>query len=326
MKILFISSGYTGIYEHLETWISKELSKKHEVIFFHIKSGLRSLQTITRSFIPEIAITLVGFKLPIRLTQWLQAQQIKTAVWFTEDPYYMDQSSQLALYYDFVFTIDSAALEFYKKNGHKNAYQLPLATEPQVFRPKEIEERFKSDICIVGYPYPERIQYIQLLLQNTPYQIKLVGKWRKLLYRYLNNPKLTIHEGWVEPSIAADYYNGAKIVLNTHRPFNLKQNQNRVGIDGKSINNRTFDVAACETFQLIDFKEDLQKFFIEDEEMVSYRSSEELFSKINHYMQFEDERQRIAANARNRVLNEHTFEHRLDNLLNTFNNASLKME
>ena len=86
----------------------------------------------------------------------------------------------------------------------------------------------------------------------------------------------------MEPSIVADFYNGANIVLNTHRPFNLKQNQNRLGIEGKTINNRTFDVAACGSFQLIEFKEDLPNHFIEDEEMVSFRSDQELLKKIDY--------------------------------------------
>lgn len=315
MKILLISSGYGGIYDHFESWIIGELTKKHEVAFFQIKSGLRSLQYITRTFNPDLALTLVGFKIPIHFHHWFKQQKIKTAVWFTEDPYYMDQTSQLAQFYDFVFTIDSAAVEYYQKNGHTQVYQLPLATQPDIFKREEVSDRYKSDICFVGYPYPERIQYIQLLLQKTPYKIFLIGKWKRFIYPHIRNANLTIHEGWVEPSIAANYYNGAKIVLNSHRPYNLKQNQNRIGIEGKTINNRTFDVAACGAFQLVDFKEDLPKFFIENEEMVTYRNNEELVNKMIYYMENEIERKRIAANARNRVLKEHTFEQRLNQLL-----------
>lgn len=323
MKILFISSDYNGIYEHFEAWIVKELRKKHEVNFYHMKVGLRGLQSITKSFNPEVAITLVGFKLPIRMVQWLQTQQIKTAVWFTEDPYYMDQTAVLSRNYDFVFTIDSAALEFYEKAGHKHAYQLPLATEPTIFKTKEkMEARFKSDICIVGYPYPERIQYIKLLLQNTNYNITIVGRWKKSLYPFQNHPKLVIHDRWVEPSVAADFYNGANIVLNTHRPSNLKQNKNLLGIEGNTINNRTYDVASCGSFQLIEYKEDLPSHFIEDKEIVSFRNDQELIEKIDHFMQAEDERQKIATNARKRVLKDHTFEHRLDKMLDIINSTN----
>jgi spore maturation protein CgeB len=315
LKILFITSSYKGIYDHFEAWIVSVLKKNHEVEFFHFKDGLSNLQTVTGGFNPEMALTLVGFKLPIQMVQFLKKQRVKTAVWFTEDPYFMDRTQVLAQYFDFVFTIDSAALEFYKNNGHLNTYQFPLATEPQVFMPKQVEAKYRSDICLVGFPYPDRIQFIKFLLQNTPYKIKVVGKWANPLFRFQSNPKLMIHEGWVEPSIVADFYNGAKIVLNTHRPFNLSQNQNKLGIIGKSINNRTFDIAACSSFQLIEFKEDLPNYFLEDKEIVTFRSNQELVQKIDFYLKFEEERQLIATNAKNRVLKEHTFEHRLEKML-----------
>lgn len=324
MKILFISSDYNGIYEHFELWIISELRKHHEVIVYQMKGGLRVLKSLEKSKKPDVAIALLGFKLPITVINWLKTQQIKTAVWFTEDPYYMDQTAELSQIYDFVFTIDSAAQEFYKKNGNKNTYQLPLATEPEVFKPIEnIGNQFRSDICIIGFPYPDRIQYIQLLLQNTNYNITVVGKWKKAMSPFHNHPRLFIYDKWVEPSVVANFYNGAQIVLNTHRPFNLKQNKNQLGIKGKTINNRTYDVAACGSFQLIEYKIDLPNHFIENEEIVSFKSEQELLEKVDYYMQCEVERDRIATNARKRVLENHTFKHRLDKMLTIISHTIL---
>lgn len=321
MKILFITSGYKGIYDYFEKWIVDSLKKKHDLKIFPFENRLHNLQLLTKSFNPEVAITLVGFKFPIKMVEWLNKQQVKTAVWFTEDPYYMDRTMTLSPYYDFLFTIDSAALEYYKNNGHKHAYQLPLAAEPEVFRPRQTQGKYNSDICILGYPYPNRTNYIRFLLQNTNYKIKVVGRWKNTLNQFRNHSNLDIHEGWVEPSIAADFYNGANIVLNTHRPFNLRENQNRLGIVGKSINNRTFDAAACGSFQLIEFKEDLPEHFIENEELVCFRSYQELLQKLDYYMQSKEERERIANNARERVLGEHTFKHRLDKMLAIINDS-----
>ncbi|MFD2879981.1 hypothetical protein ACFTAO_34770 [Paenibacillus rhizoplanae] len=59
---------------------------------------------------------------------------------------------------------------------------------------------------------------------------------------------------WVQPETAAKFYNGAKIVLNIHRPSAEKYNRNQSGIIATSINNRTFDAASCEAFQLTDYK------------------------------------------------------------------------
>nr|WP_295972088.1 glycosyltransferase [uncultured Bacillus sp.] len=315
MKILFITSGYDGIYKYFEAWIINELKKEHSVSVLQNNTNLNIFHSHIRNFQPDIAITLVGFKLPLLLLNALQRSSIKSAIWFTEDPYYMDQTSMLASYFDIIFTIDSATLEFYQKNGHKEVHALSLATEPTVYIPKDVEESFKSDICMVGFPYPDRIHLIQYLLQHTDFRIKVVGKWRKALTIYQRHPRLVIHEGWVEPAMAADFFNGAGIVLNTHRPYNLKQNQNRFSIVGRNINNRSFDVAACAAFQLIEFKEDLPKHFKVDEEIVSFHDYQELTKKLHYYLEHEEERRNIAENARKRVLQDHTFANRLNQMI-----------
>lgn len=320
MKILFITSGQAGIYKWLETWIQTELKKKHEVKFFDFKDGLSTLKTITQLFKPEVALTLVG-NFPTVMVQWLKQQGIRTAVWLTEDPYYMDRTSVLVDHYDHMFTIDTAALEYYQKRGHKKTYHLPLGVNPEVFKPKKVEAKYMSDICLVGFPYPDRVRYVQLFLHNTSYKISVVGNWRRLLRSFRRSPNLLIYEGWAEPKIVADFYNGAKIVLNTHRPFNLNYNQNQLGVAGKSINNRTFDIAACAAFQLIDFKEDLPNHFIEDEEIVSYKKFEELIEKTQYYIQNGEERKIIANKARERVLKEHTLQHRLEKMISLINGS-----
>lgn len=323
MKILLISSGYNrGIYDYFEEWIKREIRKTHEIHYFQVSKGFPALKKLVNLVKPDLAITLVALKLPIQIVQWLKEQGVTTAVWFTEDPYFMDRTKVLFPHFDFVFTIDYAALEYYHKNGHPHAYHLPLATEPKVFKPKQVESKYCSDLCIVGFPYPDRVKYIQLLLQKTKYKILLVGRWKQKLYRFIHYSSLRIHEGWVEPSIAANYYNGAKIVLNTHRPHNLVQNQNQLGIIGKSINNRTFDVASCGSFQLIEFKEDLPDHFIEKEEIVSFHQYQDLVEKINFYMNNEEERIRIGSNAKERALKEHTFEHRLTKMINIIKGSS----
>ncbi|MNI82927.1 Spore protein YkvP [compost metagenome] len=112
-----------------------------------------------------------------------------------------------------------------------------------------------------------------------------------------------------------NYYNGSKIVLNIHRPSDEKYNKNRTGIIAKSINNRTFDAASCEAFQLVDSKEELVKHFEEGKEIISYQDNNDLLEKIHYYIAHDEERKRIAKKARKRVLTSHTFQHRIDHLL-----------
>ncbi|KON88349.1 hypothetical protein AF332_17090 [Sporosarcina globispora] len=321
MRILFITSGYQGIYDWFESWIHDELKKEHKVIFYYFNQGVKELESILQSFKPEMALTLVGYKMPIAIVEFLKQYGVKTSIWLTEDPYNIDRSIGLMNDFDYLFTIDTAALEFYKKKGLKRAYHLPLAANPNVFIPKKVPGEFESDICFVGYPYPDRIQLLEFILEKTSYKVRVIGNWSRYLRSYWQNSNLNIDEGWVEPPIVANYYNGAKIVLNSHRPSNLRQNKNKLGIAGKSINNRTFDVAACAAFQLIEFREDLSNHFVENEEIIAFRSMKDLLEKVHYYMKADKERELIAHKARIRVLKEHTFQHRLEQMLSVIGKA-----
>jgi spore maturation protein CgeB len=324
MNILLITSGYKGIYPWLERWVFTEISRKEKAKLFHIKNGLKALKFVCKSFRPHAVVVLGGLNIPQNMLSWLNRQNLKTAVWFTEDPYFMDYTKLKSKEFAYVFTIDSAALEIYQNQGHTNAYHLPLGTNTEVFKPKFVETKFKSDICIVGYPYPERIKYIEFLLQHTQYIIQAVGEWKRHLSKIKEYTNLKVHNGWAAPNVVAEYYNGAKIVLNSHRPFNLEHNKNVTGVVGKSINNRTFDIAACRAFQLIQTKEDLPLHFNVGEEIVSFNSFEDLLIKTRRYIEVEEERNRIANNAWKRVLSGDTFEHRVEKMLNIIQQEDIK--
>jgi spore maturation protein CgeB len=257
---------------------------------------------------------MIGFKMPTTAIEWLKKQGIKLAVWMTEDPYYIDHTLKLIHHYDYVFTIDIAALKVYKETGHQHVYYLPLGTDPEIYYPTNSVKEY--DICLVGYPYPKRVKMIQFLLEKTNFSIQVVGsQWEKKLAKAKRTSKLSIHSRWVPPIDTNNYYNRTCINLNTHRPFNLKQNKNTKGVINESINNRTFDIASCGAFQLIEFKPDLPQHFSVEKEIISFHTNEELLKKVKYYKRDHNARQEIAENAKEKVRSSHTFEHRMNEML-----------
>lgn len=316
LKLLYISSGYSGIYDYLNQSIKDELSSNHyEWVHFHPLERMEKLKSIVTTFQPKVALTLTGDHLPIQTIQFLKERGISLVCWMTEDPFYMDKTMKLINNFDYVFTIDSGALRHYQP-VHLNAYHLPLGTNPTVFKPLPAENIYKSDLLFVGYPYPTRVDLIHFLLENTNYQITLIGTaWYNALQKvWRNNPRVTIKDTWIKPQEVVYYYNGASIVLNPHRSHNFLHNQNTLGVVNESINNRTFDIAACEAFQLIEEKPDLRSFFTE-EEMVSYRDYEDCLRKVVFYMDNEEQRRIIAQRARRVVIEKHTFLHRVKTMM-----------
>ncbi|MBN1577406.1 MAG: glycosyltransferase [Chitinispirillaceae bacterium] len=77
-----------------------------------------------------------------------------------------------------------------------------------------------------------------------------------------------------------------------------------------ALNQRVFDVPACGSFLLNDYQTDLDELFTKDE-YVAYNSHEELPEKVEFYFRNEQLRESVISSARKRILNEHTYLHRL---------------
>lgn len=99
-------------------------------------------------------------------------------------------------------------------------------------------------------------------------------------------------------------YNASKINLNITKP-QLKT----------TVNQRVFDVSACGGFLLSDFRIDLGRLFELDKEIVFYKDLEDLREKILYFLSNQKERERIAERAMKRVLMEHTYLHRMRDLV-----------
>jgi spore maturation protein CgeB len=100
-----------------------------------------------------------------------------------------------------------------------------------------------------------------------------------------------------------------KINLNIHSANHVEG----LDPDPDYVNPRTFELAACGAFQLVDARAPLAALF-RDDELATFRSPAELRQKIAYYLAHPDERAAIAARGRARVLAEHTFAHRVQRI------------
>jgi spore maturation protein CgeB len=82
-----------------------------------------------------------------------------------------------------------------------------------------------------------------------------------------------------------------------------------------AVNQRIFDVPAAGAFVLTDWREQMDDLFEPGKEVIFYRTPEEIPDLLNYYLARPEERQRIAAAARKRVLAEHTYAHRLQTII-----------
>ncbi len=110
--------------------------------------------------------------------------------------------------------------------------------------------------------------------------------------------------GWAEYySDLPGIYGSSRINLNLSRP------QVRAG-----LNQRFFDVPAAEGFLLTDFREGLLEVFPEEGEIAVFRGEEDLKRQVEWFLSHPEHRTRMAKRARERVLEGHTYAHRIDEM------------
>lgn len=85
----------------------------------------------------------------------------------------------------------------------------------------------------------------------------------------------------------------------------------------EAVNQRVFDVPACGSFVLTDYQMSLEELFDIGREIITYKDKDEIPGLVRYYLDNPDEREAVARTARERVLKEHTYKHRLGSMIDS---------
>ena len=86
------------------------------------------------------------------------------------------------------------------------------------------------------------------------------------------------------------------------------------GIEGGTPK-RVMDICAAGGFALTNYCEETAELFKEDEEIVMFKTPEELVDKVGYYLEHDDERRKIARKGQRKVLQNYTYEKQLQQLM-----------
>lgn len=283
-------------------------------------------------FEPDFLLHIVG-RLSARSLKAIKKIKVPAVVWFLDDPQELKITTHKGLFYDFVYTVEPEAVKKYLEAGSSKVAYLPLGCFPKIQKFQEVPEKYHSDICFVGVAFPNRVEFFdQMANFFKDYKIKIIGGgpniggrnedawfWAKKLKR-LDVYHSSIIDEVISPEEAAKYYNGAKINLNLHRTSadDRFANDSNLGIKATGVNGRTFEIAGCAVFQLIDTGHNTQVFFEEGRDIVSFKDENDLKEKIQFYLTHENERKSIAAAGYEKTIKNHTYEKRLEKIITNF--------
>jgi spore maturation protein CgeB len=120
---------------------------------------------------------------------------------------------------------------------------------------------------------------------------------------------LQLNGARIDTATCVKVFNATTINLNLHSATSD-------GLDPSAdfVNPRTFELAACGAFQLVDHRSLLAEFFT-SHEIVSFGSFDEVPRLIQRWLADPIARHATASAAQTRVLNSHTYVHRMKDLL-----------
>jgi spore maturation protein CgeB len=105
-------------------------------------------------------------------------------------------------------------------------------------------------------------------------------------------------------------FNATDINLNLHSSIQA----DRVVTGGDFVNPRTFELAGCGAFQLVDQRQLLPELFAPDE-LAVFHSLDEMVDMADYYQDRPEERGELARRSHERALAEHTYAARMQKLL-----------
>lgn len=195
---------------------------------------------------------------------------------------------QMAKFFDAVFIAQKEFVPAFREKGHRNAFWLPLACDPELHttdsKARPYDVGFVGNIGVRGMPRFEVLSSV--------------------LPRYRTND----YSRFYPPREMANVYGRSKIVFNA-------------SVNG-DVNMRVFEAMASGALLVTDrIGNGLSDLFEEGAHYVGYSTIPEALGKIDYYLAKTEERERIACAGQQTVLDHHTYAHRWESIRQQFGQA-----
>jgi spore maturation protein CgeB len=266
--------------------------------------GESRLIKMVRDFSPAVVLVLLGNQVSPKTIEKIRGTTHAPIVcWCQDQMTTLGRQYLLGSRFDAVFVKDRYMQDLFSRMIRSTQFHyLAEACNPRMHRPIDLsaedQYRFGCDVMLAGSLYYYRQEILESL---ADLDLKIWGyrpDWLidRLAGRFMGRD---VHgDDKVRAALAA------KICLNT---------LHYAEVDG--LNCRAFEIAGCGGFQLASDVPSMAEHFEPDIEIVTFRSVEELAEKARHFMRNPEAARQIADRGRIRAHRDHTYEHRLVEIL-----------
>lgn len=306
---------------------------------------------------PDFVLTInhLGFDASGRMGELLEFAEIPIAAWYVDSPLFVLRGSPIpAASVTTLFTWERSLVPLYQKQCETQ--YLPLATQPAAFLGHR-QEADPTGVAFVGNSgLAAQRKWKSRLSPSLEAQVsQLSHQLARRSQDHFNDPKLLTETELADSMAAATWRANSKHRAEILRPFLNEADFHLYGDGGwpevlagsspvqgpsygpdlaevyrrhavqlnitslqmpTAVNQRVFDAPAAGAFVLTDAQDDVRALFGEDE-LAVYSSSEEAIDKARFYAGRPHRRAELVARGQARVLSEHTYEKRVQTLVET---------
>lgn len=247
----------------------------------------------------------------VDLIAWCREQGIPTVFWNKEDPPNYDRFVATAKLFDRVFTVDVNCLPRYREDlGHDRIGVLPFAAQPRIHNPISVADGRTHDVAFAGTYFAEkhaarRAQMDILLDPARDFGLHIFSRQGGA------DPRYAFPEQYDPYIVGTVPY---ETMLTAYKVYKIFLNVNSVVDSPSMCARRIFELSACGTSVVSGESKAIPEFF--GRELIPMSSSADETKRILSGLLGNDElRDRNALRAQRTVLSQHTFGHRVDDVL-----------
>jgi len=300
--------GFSKIFKSLALKTSR---KPYEIEYYFCRKRSKEWLDSVQDYKPDLIFIDDA---PSILAEFIkEARKLyKPIVYYVTSPPYGSGAKDQFLsfkYADHIFSIDTKWADLISAIYDAPVHHLPLGSNPKHFYPLANEEKKFDVVYVASVPEQSPDGLIRAQLINNiyaQYKVVVFGNGWRYWYRYFPELKnCVLSESAISISDLNKVYNQAKMIINFHSTSH-----------DESISSRIFEVALSGGFILTDYRKDLDKF-LPANLFPLFKTSKDLNRLIGEWLPKEKERNLISKKARKLVLANHTWKHRVEEILNS---------
>lgn len=311
-KLWYYILGHTKYRGH--KYGSAELQRRRDQPA--IESFNETIPETVRREDPAFVLIVQGAFVKPETVRWIRDDTEATPIlWSYDEIDRLRLTRQSAEFYDTVYLFDPPEPGQFE---NVNAKYLPLAHDANTYRALDSTDGEPIDVSFVGsLMNRRRKEVLSHLVHELDANIEIwYPAWTLKnpvsFYRYrIKRRKMSRHinRTFIDHATINVIYNRSKICLNIHKAWKINSDE-PVG-----LNMRTFEIPGAGGFELVDDVSNIGDHFDVGEELVTYSGLDDLVETVRYYLDNDEEREAIASRGYRRAKDEHTFDDRLDEIL-----------